>query len=80
MTATLPSPRRIAGALAVLHALPPAALANLAERIINHLDALDGDDDREDSDWDCCPAGDDDPASSCPLLGVGGSHHESGDS
>ena len=40
MSGTLPSPRRLAGALAVLQALPPAALAVLAERLIDRLDAL----------------------------------------
>ena len=63
----------------MLHALPPVALADLAERLIDHLDALDGDGDREDSDGVACPAGDDDPASSRPLLGVGGSHNEGGE-
>lgn len=37
----VPSPRRLASALAVLHALPPAVLADLAERLIDRLDALD---------------------------------------
>ena len=40
MSGTLPSPRRIAGALAVLQALPAPALAALAERLIDRLDAL----------------------------------------
>ena len=73
MSGTLPSPRRIAGALAVLQALPPAALAVLAERLIDRLDALDapGMDLEPDND-DCCPAGDDDPASSRPCQGVRG--------
>ncbi len=47
MSFTLPSPRRIAGALAVLHALPPPALAALAERLIDRLDTLDDDPDLE---------------------------------
>ena len=71
MSGTLPSPRRIAGALAVLQALPPAALAALAalaERLIDRLDALDahgmdlepdddgeGDDDGEAAPWDDGP-------------------------
>ena len=37
----VPSPRRIAGALAVLLALPPAVLQVLAERLIDRLDAMD---------------------------------------
>ena len=40
MSGTLPSLRRIAGALAVLTALPAPALAVLAERLIERLDAL----------------------------------------
>ena len=54
MSGTLPSPRRIAGALAVLQALPPAALAALAERLIERLDALAPDPDAEpDDDAEC---------------------------
>ncbi len=45
-----PSPRRIASALAVLAALPAPVLADLAERIIDRLDALDGDGDAEPDD------------------------------
>ncbi len=41
MSGTLPSPRRIAGALAVLQSLPAPVLAALAERLIDRLDALD---------------------------------------
>ena len=37
------SPRRLASALAVLAALPAPALADLTERLIDRLDALDGD-------------------------------------
>ena len=40
MSGAVPSPRRIAGALAVLQALPAPALAALAERLIDRLDAL----------------------------------------
>lgn len=47
VTLPLPSPRRIAGALAVLMTLPPAVLADLAERLIDRVDALDGDLDME---------------------------------
>ncbi len=47
MSCTLPSPRAIGRALAVLQALPSAALADLAERLIDRLDALDGDPDSE---------------------------------
>ena len=64
MSGTLPSPRRIACALAVLQALPPVALAALAERLIDRLDALapdpdaepdddgEGDDDAEAAPWE----------------------------
>lgn len=47
MSGTLPSPQRIASALAVLAALPAPALADLAERIIDRLNVLDGDADAE---------------------------------
>ena len=60
-----PSPRAIGRALAVLQAMPPVALAALAERLIDRLDALDapgmdlepdedgeGDDDGEAAPWD----------------------------
>lgn len=50
MSGTLPSPRRIAGALAVLMTLPPVALAALAERLIDRLDALAPDADLEPDD------------------------------
>ncbi len=43
----MPSPRRVGAALDVLLALPPAALAELAERLIERLDALDGEADAE---------------------------------
>ena len=80
MSGTLPSPRRIAGALAVLQALPPAALAVLAERLIDRLDALDAPGmDLEPDDDDCCPAGDDDPASSRPCQGMRGLDWHAGD-
>lgn len=73
MSGALPSPRRIAGALAVLATLPAPALAALAERLIDRLDALDAPGmDLERDDDDCCPAGDDDAASSRPLRGVRG--------
>ena len=59
MSGTLPSPRRIAGALAVLAALPAPALAALAERLIERLDALtapcmdlEPDDDEKARAWD----------------------------
>ncbi len=42
-----PLPRHIASALAVLAALPPPALADLIDRLIDRLDALDGDADEE---------------------------------
>lgn len=47
MSGTLPSPRRIASALAVLAALPAPALADLAERLIDRLDAVAPDADLE---------------------------------
>ncbi len=58
-----PSPRRIAGALDVLLALPPAVLQVLAERIVDRLDALgsdpdsEADDDTEAADDDEAPPG-----------------------
>ena len=64
MSGTLPSPRRIADALAVLQALPAPVLAALAERLIDRLDALgpdpdaepddegEGDDDAEAAPWE----------------------------
>ena len=65
MSGALPSARRIAGALAVLQALPAPALAVLAERLIERLDAMDapgmdlepdddgeGDDDGEAAPWE----------------------------
>ena len=80
MSGTLPSPRRIAGALAVLMALPPAALAVLAARLIDRLDALDAPGmDLEPDDDDCCPASDDDAALSRPLRGVRGLDWYAGD-
>jgi len=72
MSCTIPTPRRVGAALDVLLALPPAVLADLAERLIDRLDALDGDPDLEPDDHDACPAGDDDPALSRPRLGVRG--------
>ncbi len=45
-----PSPRAIGRALAVLQALPPAALAVLAEALIDRLDALALDADLEPDD------------------------------
>ncbi len=50
MIGTPPTPRRIAGALDVLLALPPAALADLAERLIRRLDVLNEDADAEPDD------------------------------
>ena len=41
------SPRRLASALAVIAELPAPALADLAKRIIDRLDVLDGDADAE---------------------------------
>ena len=42
-----PTPRAISRALTVLQALPPSALAALAERLIDRLDALAPDPDAE---------------------------------
>ena len=63
-----PTPRAIGRALAVLQAMPPVALAVLAERLIERLDALDApgmdlepdddgerDDDGEAGPWDDGP-------------------------
>jgi len=74
MSGTLPSPRRLAGALAVLQALPPSVLADLAERLIDRLDALDGDADREpddegEADHDDEAADDEDGATWTPCKG-----------
>lgn len=85
MSGTVPSPRRIAGALAVLQALPPAVLAVLAERLIDHLDALDpeadsepDDDGEADQDGEAAPWDDDvtwtptmGPAECCALRLLG---------
>lgn len=43
----MPSPRRVGAALDMLLTLPPAALAELVERLIERLDALDGEADAE---------------------------------
>jgi hypothetical protein len=69
-----PSPRRIAGALDVLLALPPAVLQVLAERIVDRLDALDGDPDSEphddgEGDPDDEAAEDEDGAAWAPVKG-----------
>ena len=50
MSCTVPTPRQVSNALAVLLALPPAVLQVLAERIVDRLDALDGDPDAEPDD------------------------------
>ncbi len=60
MSSALPSPRAIGRALAVLQALPPAALAALAERLIDRLDAVAPDADLEPDD--CGEADNDDEA------------------
>lgn len=73
-----PDPRTIARALDVVQRLPTEALADLAERLIDRLDAAEPDpdlepgEDAEPDDDDCCEAGDDDPASSRPCHGVFG--------
>ncbi len=46
----MPSPRQVGDALAVLLALPPPALAALAARLIDRLDALAPDPDAEPDD------------------------------
>ena len=80
MSDALPSLRRIATALAVLQALPAPALAALAERLIERLDAMDAPGaDLEPDDDDCCPASDDDPASSRPRQGARGLDWHAGD-
>lgn len=69
------TPRRISAALDVLLALPPAALAVLAEQLIDRLDALDApgmdlepDDDGEaDQDGEAGPW--DDDATWTPTTG-----------
>lgn len=73
MDALSPSPRSVRHALAVLQALPAPALAPLAERLIDRMDALEASGtDLEPDDDDCCPAGDDDPVSPIPRQGVRG--------
>ncbi len=47
MSCTIPTPRQVGNALAVLLALPAPVLQVLAERIVDRLDALDGDLDAE---------------------------------
>jgi len=46
--------------LASVPSLPRAVLSRLTARMIDQLDGLGGDTDRE-ADGDCCAAGDDDP-------------------
>ena len=79
MSGTLPSPRRIAGALAVLQALAAPALAALAERLIERLDALvapgmdlEPDDEGEDDDGEAGPS-DGDADADDGISGVRGS-------
>ncbi len=50
MSYTVPTPRQVGNALAVLLALPAPALEALAERLLDRLDALDGDADAEPDD------------------------------
>ncbi len=50
MSCTVPTPRQVGNALAVLLALLPAVLQVLAERIVDRLDALYGDPDAEPDD------------------------------
>ena len=67
MSRTLPSLRRVASALAVLATLPTPALADLAERLIDRLDALAGDPDREpDDDREADPDGEAGPGDEGP--------------
>lgn len=73
MNTLTPSPRTIRRVLDVLQALSAPALALLTERLIDRMDALEASStDLEPDDDDCCPAGDDDPASSIPRQGVRG--------
>ncbi len=51
----MPSPRQVGAALNVLLALPPAVLADLAERLIDRLDVQDGDPDLEPDDAEAEP-------------------------
>lgn len=65
MTVVSPDPRTIRRALEVVQRLPTEALAELAERIIDRLDAAEPDPDlepngdEEPDDEDCCEADDD---------------------
>jgi hypothetical protein len=52
-------PVALDAALAVILAQPPAALVRITARLIERLDAIEGDADDEPEE-DCCPAGDDD--------------------
>ena len=74
MSCTVPTPRQVGNALAVLLALPPAVLQVLAERIVDRLDVLDGDPDREpdgdgEADHDDEAAEDEDGATWAPVKG-----------
>ncbi len=78
MPAPSPSPRRIAGALDVLLALPAPALEALAEQLIDRLDAMDapGMDLEPDDDGEADPDGEagpwDDGATWAPVKGPDG--------
>lgn len=49
----------LAPMLRVIPSLPRPLLARLTEKMIERMDELDGDSDREDGDADSCDAGDD---------------------
>ena len=63
-----PTPRTVRRALGVLESLPAEALADLAERLIDRVDALGPDPDLEE-EQDCCGADDDHPARA--MFGAG---------
>lgn len=57
--------------LASIDALPLPIAAKLADRIIDRLNAADGDTDLEDSDFEACAAHDDDPTYVDAIFGRG---------
>ena len=69
----------IEAALATILSLPPAALADVVERLIDRLDADTAADTDLEAECDACPAGDDDPASSRPVFGLFGAECGPGD-
>ena len=71
-----PSALILRRALGVVADLPPAALAEVIEHLVNKLDAnrpdpeAEPDDDGEYDQHGACDCGDDDPRSSLPQFGV----------